>query len=319
MPTPARRQGYERLAAHSGGCCCVGAGCRAPRRLASRQPPPPGTLPRFQRHRDHCDRARGDGGGAADAARRDLPGTGKPALVIADMNMPEQFIIGQLYELALQQEGYTVLLNRNLGPWHQRDQALEVRHARPLSRVPGRVEQPHRAPAPPLPDAVRLVWGWRCLCTAARVDVAQADALQRHELGGGHLSSTRSRTTCTRSPSWHAATESSSGRLLEFQTIGDGLPALEHSYHLHPGYVQPIGCRLQYWWLNTGERRRRLLRDHRPELAGPSIQLSDPKHVFGFGNVVPVTTPHVLRVEGPAFRDTIEQIDALLTCGRCAG
>jgi glycine betaine/choline ABC-type transport system substrate-binding protein len=43
-----------------------------------------------------------------------LPGTGKPFVHLGDMNTPDQFIIGQLYQLALQQEGYTVILNRNI-------------------------------------------------------------------------------------------------------------------------------------------------------------------------------------------------------------
>ncbi len=99
-----------------------------------------------------------------------------------------------------------------------------------------------------------------------------------------------------------------------FPSLADGLPALEHGYHLHPGYVQPIGSGLEYWWLNTGNVQAADCETTDPNLAGPKyVQLSDPRHIFGWGNVVPVTTPHVLKVEGKAFRDTIEKIDALLT------
>jgi osmoprotectant transport system substrate-binding protein len=41
--------------------------------------------------------------------------------------------------------------------------------------------------------------------------------------------------------------------------------------------------------------------------------------VFGFGNVVPVTTQHVLDVEGPAFALTIERVDSTLTTSAMRG
>src|ERR1700722_20100487 len=49
-----------------------------------------------------------------------LPGTGRPVVHLADGNVPEQFIIGQLYAIALTHEGYTVILSRNLGPSYER-------------------------------------------------------------------------------------------------------------------------------------------------------------------------------------------------------
>ena len=51
-----------------------------------------------------------------------------------------------------------------------------------------------------------------------------------------------------------------------------------------------------------------------PKLASPGFRvLKDPKHVFGFGNVVPVTTSKVLAAEGPVFKQTIDRVDVLLT------
>ena len=41
--------------------------------------------------------------------------------------------------------------------------------------------------------------------------------------------------------------------------------------------------------------------------------LADPKHVFGWGNVVPVASAKVLDVEGPAFAATVNKVSALLT------
>src|ERR1700743_1336008 len=50
--------------------------------------------------------------GRAGAAK---PGAGKPTFVLGDKNFPEQYILGALYQQALQAQGYTVKLKGNLG------------------------------------------------------------------------------------------------------------------------------------------------------------------------------------------------------------
>ena len=45
-----------------------------------------------------------------------LPGTGKPLVTIGDKNFTEQFILGELYYLALRNAGFSVQLNQNIGP-----------------------------------------------------------------------------------------------------------------------------------------------------------------------------------------------------------
>jgi osmoprotectant transport system substrate-binding protein len=98
------------------------------------------------------------------------------------------------------------------------------------------------------------------------------------------------------------------------QVDADGLPRLEDKYHLHPAYVQPIGVGLQYWWLNSGNVQAAFCNTTDPLLDSDRyVELADPKHVFGYGTVVPVTTPLVIQEEGPTFARTIERIDSLLT------
>jgi osmoprotectant transport system substrate-binding protein len=104
------------------------------------------------------------------------------------------------------------------------------------------------------------------------------------------------------------------GAPLRFQTSGDGLPALEQSYHLHPGYVQRMADNVQYWWLRTGNVQAAYCSTTDPLLAGTKyVALQDPKQIFGHGNIIAVTTPKVLTDEGPAFANTIRQVDRLLT------
>ena len=37
-------------------------------------------------------------------------------MTIGDKNFTEQFVLGELYTLALEAQGYTVALNQNIGP-----------------------------------------------------------------------------------------------------------------------------------------------------------------------------------------------------------
>lgn len=242
-----------------------------------------------------------------------LPGNGKPALTVADGNTPEQFIIGQLYDVALAHLGYTIIPTRNLGPWVVRVPALQ--HGT-LDLYPEYLG----------------VWNSRIAHLHSRFQTLAASYgdgnAWAHQHGLALLAPTPfSDTSCVAVLRQYAQENHVYsitglargdgiifGAAAGFSTIADGLPALEHGYHLRPGWVKTIGNSLQYWWLSTGNVQAATCNTTDPQLGGPNyVQLSDPKHIFGWGNVVPVTTPHVLKVEGRAFRRTIEQVDALLT------
>ena len=54
-------------------------------------------------------------------------------MTIGDKNYTEQFVLGELYRLGLQAQGFTVQLNRNIGPT---DVTLQALKARTLSLYP---------------------------------------------------------------------------------------------------------------------------------------------------------------------------------------
>jgi len=243
----------------------------------------------------------------------DLPGTGKPTIVLGDMNTPEQFIIGQLYEVALEAQGYTITLTRNIGLPSKRTWALQHNT---LSIYPEYLGEWNSTVA-------HLHRRFRTLRASYRAAVAYA---RRH--GVVLLPPTPfSDTSCVAVLTQYAAAnhihsipELARGGPIVFGTPNvfqygsDGVPALEHSYHLHPYYLQPIGDTLQYWWLRSGNVQAAYCSTTDPALTGPKyVALADPKSVFGHGNVIPVTTEHVLHIEGRKFAETIEAVDALLT------
>lgn len=242
-----------------------------------------------------------------------LPGTGRPVVRLGDGNTPEQFIIGQLYMVALEQEGYKVTLYRNIGTPHLRAVALENNH---LDLYPEYLGEWNSAVA----RLHRRFKTLRASLTAAR-EYARTRGFEL-------LPPTPfSDTSCVAVLSQYAAANHIYsipqlahdgpiifGAPIVFATGTDGVPALQHAYHLNPDYVQPISDGLQYRWLGTGNVQAAFCSTTDPALGGPKyVQLRDPKHVFGHGNVVPVTTAHVLRVEGKTFARTIEKIDSLLT------
>ena len=242
-----------------------------------------------------------------------LPGTGKPTIVVGDLNTSEQFIIGQLYEVALEAQGYTITLTRNVGWPSLRIWAL--RH-KTLSLYPEYLGEWNSAIA-------HLHRRFRTL----RASYAAANAYAQAN-GFVLLPPTPfSDTSCVAVLAQYAAANHvySIAQLAKgnpivfgapsvFQSGSDGVPALEQAYHLNPDYLQSIGDGLQYWWLGTGNVQAAYCATTDPALAGPDyVQLKDPKGVFGHGNIVPVTTPHELKVEGPAFAATLRKVDRLLT------
>ena len=244
---------------------------------------------------------------------QDLPGTNKPPIHLGDMNTPEQFVIGQLYELALQQQGYLVILDRNVTVPQQRIAGL---NRGDLDVYPEYLGQWNSAVA----HFHRRFRSLRAAFAAA--------STYAHRHGFVLLPPTPfSDTSCVAVLAQYAAANhvyslpelARGGPIIfgapsVFQYGDDGLPALRHAYHLVPGYVQSISDGLQYWWLRTGNVQAAYCASTDPALAGPEyVQLQDPKAIFGHGNVIPVTTPRVLQREGKTFARTIERVDSLLT------
>jgi glycine betaine/choline ABC-type transport system substrate-binding protein len=243
-----------------------------------------------------------------------LPGTGKPDVHLGYENTPEQSIIGHLYELALEQEGYTVIPDANigepdlriaglrdgkldiypeyLGSWnsrfahlHHRYQTLQASYA-----AGARYARKHGfmlLPPTPFSDT-------NCVAVLAQY------AARNHVYSIPQLARRR--------PIVFGAPRT-------FQSIADGLPALEHGYDLHPRRVQTVLVdTLQYSWLRGHSGQATYCTTTDPQLDGSRfLQLRDPKHIFGHGNVVPVTTRQVLTQEGEAFAHTIKLVDSLLT------
>jgi glycine betaine/choline ABC-type transport system substrate-binding protein len=253
-----------------------------------------------------------------------LPGHNRPVVALGDMNTPEQFIIGQLYQLALEQEGYTVTLSRNVGPAHVaqlalQDGTLDI-YPDYLGKWNSYVAHLHTrfqtlSASYKAASAYAKKHGFVLLKPTPFSDTSGL-AVTSEYAQENHITSI---------PDLTRGTGVIIGVPLEFESATHGLSALARAYHLHPttgrcltgacAFIQQINdIGSQYGWLSSGGVQVAFSYTTDPELTGPEFrELRDPKHVFGFGNVVPVTTSQVLKAEGPAFKRTIERVDALLT------
>jgi len=242
-----------------------------------------------------------------------LPGTGKPTITVGDKNFAEQFVLGQLYVQALRAQGYSVNLNQNIGPTDVTVQALENGS---LTVYPEYLNTFNTAIAgyhhefSTLLDAYQgaqhyaLAHGMQVLAPtpfsntdALAVTVAYAAA--NHVRSIGDLNRLSAGITV--------------GGPAQFQTGSPGLPDLNINYGLVPIGYRAMAVGDQYGALNNGTIQAADVNTTDGQLdTGDYVLMRDPRHAFGWGNVVPVVSAKAVAAEGSAFTDTIQRVDDAL-------
>ncbi len=243
-----------------------------------------------------------------------LPGVGKPTIAIGDKNFTEQFVLGELYYLALKAEGYSVTLTRNIGPTEVTMQALQ---AGTLSMYPEYLSTWNTTIAGDARHFHSLHSAYRSALRYAR------------EHGLDLLSPTPFSDTAALAVSFNygvAHNLNSIGDLqkveatlvvggpLQFETDPRGMPAVTKTYDIVPATFKPLDVGAQYQALDQGLVQAADVNTTDGQLITHNYTiLRDPLRVFGFGNVVPVVPLKVVQAEGPQFVSTIDRVSALLT------
>jgi osmoprotectant transport system substrate-binding protein len=253
-------------------------------------------------------------GSASAATTPALPGTGKPMVTIGDKNFTEQFVLGELYSQALAAQGYSTLINRNIGPTEVTIQALQSGRLSMypeylgtwLSTVAGDQRTfPTERSAYRAGRAYALAHGLDLLRPTPFGDVdgigvTAAYAKQNGLRGIGDLAPIASMLTLGAPP--------------QFKTEAMGLSGLGQTYGVYPATFKPLEIGEQYQRLSDGSVQAADVMATDPQLLGGQYALlGDPKRLFGWSNVVPVVPAKVLLAEGPAFSSTINAVSALLT------
>jgi osmoprotectant transport system substrate-binding protein len=243
-----------------------------------------------------------------------LPGTGKPAVVIGDKNFAEEYILGALYADALKSQGYSVTLKGNIGSSEITWKALLAGQIQIypeytgeiLSTIAGFTNNPTSASAAyKQASSYAGKHGLTLLKPTPFYDsdalaVTAAYAKANHLKTIADLKKLGSKVVLGGAPT--------------FATRFEGLLGLKKDYGIDPTF-RPIAIGLGYTALDSGKVDAQDVFTTDGQLATPGkyVILTDPDHVFGFQNVVPVVQSKILAKEGPAFAATLNKVDALLT------
>ncbi|HET9074975.1 MAG TPA: glycine betaine ABC transporter substrate-binding protein [Solirubrobacteraceae bacterium] len=242
------------------------------------------------------------------------PGVSRPPVLLGDMNTPEQFILGELYQDALTHEGYTVQLDRNIGTTAISQAAMAEGDLEIYPEYLNVYDS----------QVARLSTRFATVGAAYRAGAAWARAHGQRLLAPTRFADTVGVAVLTRyARAHHLRTLAGLRRVqnslilgspLEFSANPAGLPALERAYGFAPAITTPIDIGTQYLGLRVGALGAAWVQTSDWQLADPRYRLlADPRHVLGFGNIVPVVSAKTIAAEGPAFLLAIRQVDALLT------
>jgi len=241
------------------------------------------------------------------------PGAGKPPVTLGDKNFTEQYILGALYQQALQAKGYKVTLKSNIGSSELTYKALQSGQIEGYPEYTGTLLTAI-ANATTLPTSAQAAYqeakaylethGYTMTDPTPFYD-SDALAATKAYATAHHLSTIADLMPLGKSVKL--------GGLPEFQTRAQALIGLKKAYGINPTFV-PLASGLFYNALDSGQVNVSDVFTTDPQLASAKyVVLTDPKHVFGFQNVALIIKKSVLDAEGPAFADTVNKVSSLLT------
>jgi osmoprotectant transport system substrate-binding protein len=242
------------------------------------------------------------------------PGAGKPAFVLGDKNFPEEYVLGALYQQALEAQGYTVKLKANLGSTEVAFSALKSGQIQGYPEYDGTLlatvagitgNAPNAAAAARETSAWAQKHGYLFTKPTPFTD-SDAIAVLKTYAHQHHLSSIEDLKKLGKSLKLGAAPE--------FQTRNpDGLVGLKKIYGVNPTF-DPVNIGSFYPLLDKGTVDAAAIFTTDPQLqSGKYVVLKDPRFIFGFQNVGMVLKKSAVQAEGPAFVSTINKVSALLT------
>ena len=243
-----------------------------------------------------------------------LPGKGKPPLTLGTKNFTEEFVIGALYQLELQHEGYTVNYKPNIGATEVVDKALTSGQIDAYPEYTG--------------ESVATVFNITTPVTSAQQEYSLAQAAYAKR--GQSMSQmtpffdTDAIATTKSFATQHGLTTTADLKKLshwtlaarpEFQGRQEGAVGLAKVYGVKNFAFKSLALGLQYQALDSGAVQGADVFTTDPQLAsGKYTVLSDPKHVFGFQNIaLVISTKKLAQLGGSQFMNIINRVNALLT------
>jgi osmoprotectant transport system substrate-binding protein len=246
------------------------------------------------------------------------PGKGKPAVTLGTKNFPEEFLLGDLYEQALKAKGFDVTQKPNIGDSETIDKAFQAKQIDMYPEYTGEI--------------VSSVAGDKTQPKSAEDTFNKAKAFEEKSRGATLLPQTPFEDIDV------VIVKPDFAKKYKLKTIGDlknvgpngkgvsyaaqpasktryqGLVGLQKAYGLTEVKFVGVDVGVYYNALDSGTTNTADAFSTDGQLtSGKYVTLQDPKHIMGFQHVAPVVRKDVLSKQGPAFEQTLNWVNSLLT------
>jgi osmoprotectant transport system substrate-binding protein len=262
---------------------------------------------------DSSSSGSGSGSGSGSAST-DQPGKGKPAITIGTKDFTEEFILGNLYQQALQAKGYKVNLKENIGATEIVDKALTSKRidAYPeytgvsLSVVAGKdtlTKSPEETAS-----LVKSFYEGRGQMVSDPTPFQDTDAIATTK-------EFATKNNLTEVADLKKLPSFTLGARPEFKSRFNGLKGMAKVYGVKNAQFKQVALGLQYPSLDKGNVDTVNVFSTDAQLSsGKYALLKDPKGVFGFQNVYFVINKDKYdALGGQQFMDVINSVNKLLT------
>jgi osmoprotectant transport system substrate-binding protein len=239
--------------------------------------------------------------------------TARPTITIGTKNFTEQYVLGQLYQQALQAKGYTVTLKQDIGSSELIDGAFRSGKINFYPEYTGVLvaEIAHQ----PQPRSAAAAWS-----AAKRFEAAKRHATVLNRTPFSDTDSFGLLTTTAKNLGVKTIADMRKVKLFSFagppecRTRLTCLIGLRRAYGFAEAHFVPLGSISVYTLLDHKTVTAGDVFSTDPELARDKYTvLTDPKHVFGFQNVAPVVSNNVLASAGAGFAKVVNAVSATLT------
>ncbi|MGH3623661.1 MAG: glycine betaine ABC transporter substrate-binding protein [Sciscionella sp.] len=263
----------------------------------------------------------GSGSGGAAAANglpQGSPGKGKPTITLGTKNFSEEYLLGDLYTRALQAKGFTVDQKQNIGGSEVIDKAFSSGQIDMYPEYTGEI--------------VSSVAGDKSHPQSAQETYNKAKSFEEKQRGATLLPQTpfEDIDVVVVKPAFAKEHNLSSiGDLSNVGPKGKGVtfaaqPPSKTRYQGYLGLKQAYGLTnvkfvgvqvgVTYSALDSGSANTADVFSTDGQLtSGKYKALEDPKHIMGFQHVAPVIKKSMLQQQGPAFEQTLNWVNSLLT------
>jgi osmoprotectant transport system substrate-binding protein len=256
----------------------------------------------------------GSGGSSGSSSSSDQPGKGKPSLTIGTKDFTEEFVLGHLYQQALQAKGYSVKLKENIGATEIVDKALTSKTIDAYPEYTGvslsvvaKNDKLTKSPEE-TQQLVKQFYEGRGQVVSDATPFQDTDALAVLKDFGASKSLDQM-TDLKKLPSFTL------GARPEFKSRFNGLKGMEKVYGIKNAKFKQLALGLQYPSLDKKNVDVVNVFSTDAQLSSGKYQLlKDPKGVFGFQNVYFVINKDKYdALGGQTFMDVINSVNKLLT------